>query len=234
MSKKPVQPQDKYVLRLPDGLRDRIKAYADREGTSMNYEIVRVLEREWPEQWPLGKRLEELADALTLLSAGRTDPRVQKFITDFEETVTGIITGRVTDVAPETRDSVEELWQDYRNRLAEMEADIYEPEYSEEEERAYNVVGRPEKYAVPPPEKAAPRHDAYYLSEVLPKYDLAEFTKRISEKDIEGAKAVLDGIPREKLEKQIEYANMSLFERMEMEERRRNASKDYEDPDFPD
>lgn len=49
MTKKPViQPQDKYVLRLPDGLRDRIKAYAERHGRSMNAEIVRVLEREFP------------------------------------------------------------------------------------------------------------------------------------------------------------------------------------------
>jgi hypothetical protein len=49
MSKPPLQPQDKYVLRMPDGLRDRIKAYAERHGRSMNTEIVRVLEREFPE-----------------------------------------------------------------------------------------------------------------------------------------------------------------------------------------
>ncbi|MDT6940705.1 Arc family DNA-binding protein [Brucella pseudogrignonensis] len=232
MIKKPVQPQDKYVLRLPDGLRDRIKAHADREGTSMNYEIVRVLEREWPEQWPLGKRLQELGDALSLLSAGKTDPRVQQFITDFEETVHGIITGRVTDVDPETRDAVGELWSNYRERQAEIEADLYEPEYSDEELRAMEVVGRPEKYAVPPPEKANPLHDAVYLSEVLPKYDFAEFTKRLSENDVEGAKAILDSIPKDKLEKQIQYANMSLWDRIQMEENRRNLNKDT-DPDFP-
>lgn len=217
---------------MPDGLRDRIKAYADREGTSMNYEIVRVLEREWPEQWPLGKRLQDLADALTLLTAGKSDPRVQNFITDFEETVAGIITGRVTDVAPETRDAVEELWEDYRNRQAEIAADAYEPEFNDEEERAYNVVGRPEKYAVPPPEKVNPLHDAVFLSEVFPKYDFAEFTKRLSQSDIEGAKAILDNIPKDRLEKHIKYANLSLRERMEMEEKRRKMNKDT-DPDFP-
>jgi plasmid stability protein len=39
------QPQDKYVLRLPDGMRDRLKAEAARNGRSMNAEIVQRLER---------------------------------------------------------------------------------------------------------------------------------------------------------------------------------------------
>lgn len=42
------QPQDKYVVRLPDGLRGRIKAHAERSGRSMNTEIVRVLEEAFP------------------------------------------------------------------------------------------------------------------------------------------------------------------------------------------
>lgn len=37
-----------YMLRLPEGLRDRIKAAADRQGRTMNAEIVRVLERDYP------------------------------------------------------------------------------------------------------------------------------------------------------------------------------------------
>lgn len=40
--------QDKFMLRLPDGLRDRIKFAADAAGRSMNQEIVRVLLREFP------------------------------------------------------------------------------------------------------------------------------------------------------------------------------------------
>ncbi len=39
---------DKFMLRLPDGLRDRIKAFAESRGRSMNAEIVRVLERAFP------------------------------------------------------------------------------------------------------------------------------------------------------------------------------------------
>jgi hypothetical protein len=208
---------DQYMLRFPPGLRDRIKAYAERQGTSINTEIINILEREFPEQWPLGRRLQGLAETLSVLAAGEADPRVQNFLSDFEETVTGIITGRVTGVDGETRDAIEEMWEDYRAREQEAAEDAYEPVYNEEEERALGIVGRPEKYAEPPPEKADPRSDVSYLMDVLPRYDLAEFTKRLSQADIEGAKAVLDNIPKDKLEKQIKLANMSLLDRLQME-----------------
>ncbi len=39
---------DKFMLRLPDGMRDRIKAAADRNGRSMNSEIVATLEEKYP------------------------------------------------------------------------------------------------------------------------------------------------------------------------------------------
>jgi hypothetical protein len=40
MSEKIAQTQDKFVLRLPDGMRDQIKASAERNNRSMNAEIV--------------------------------------------------------------------------------------------------------------------------------------------------------------------------------------------------
>lgn len=43
MSDRTPQNQDKYVLRLPDGMRDRIKAAAARNDRSMNAEIVHAL-----------------------------------------------------------------------------------------------------------------------------------------------------------------------------------------------
>jgi hypothetical protein len=44
MTKEPLQPQDKYVLRMPDGMRDRIKAAAEKNNRSMNAEIIARLE----------------------------------------------------------------------------------------------------------------------------------------------------------------------------------------------
>lgn len=40
--------QDKFVLRLPTGMRDRIKAAADKNNRSMNSEIVATLEEAYP------------------------------------------------------------------------------------------------------------------------------------------------------------------------------------------
>lgn len=43
------QDQDKFIVRLPDGMRDRIKAAADANNRSMNAEIVSTLEEKYPE-----------------------------------------------------------------------------------------------------------------------------------------------------------------------------------------
>ena len=39
-----VQNQDKFIARLPDGLRERLKKVADRNKRSMNAELVQALE----------------------------------------------------------------------------------------------------------------------------------------------------------------------------------------------
>lgn len=39
---------DKFMLRLPDGMRDRIKAVAAQNNRSMNAEIVATLEAKYP------------------------------------------------------------------------------------------------------------------------------------------------------------------------------------------
>jgi plasmid stability protein len=43
-STKPGRDSDQFALRLPDGMRDRIKASAAKEGRSMNAEIVHALD----------------------------------------------------------------------------------------------------------------------------------------------------------------------------------------------
>lgn len=44
----PSDKQDQYMLRLPDGMRDRIKAAAEANNRSMNSEIVATLEEKYP------------------------------------------------------------------------------------------------------------------------------------------------------------------------------------------
>lgn len=40
---------DRFMLRLPDGMRDRIKAAAEANNRSMNAEIVATLQEKYPE-----------------------------------------------------------------------------------------------------------------------------------------------------------------------------------------
>jgi plasmid stability protein len=44
MSKKPVSAQDKFMLRLPDGMREAISKRAKENVRSMNAEIVNILD----------------------------------------------------------------------------------------------------------------------------------------------------------------------------------------------
>jgi hypothetical protein len=56
---------DKFMLRLPDGLRDRIKKNADFNLRSMNAEIVATLLHSYPE--PRDPDSEQIAEAFLLL-----------------------------------------------------------------------------------------------------------------------------------------------------------------------
>lgn len=44
----PSEKQDRFIVRLPDGMRDRIKAAAAENNRSMNAEIVATLEEKYP------------------------------------------------------------------------------------------------------------------------------------------------------------------------------------------
>jgi hypothetical protein len=48
MVKKPGRGSEQFVLRLPEGMRDQIKASAEDSGRSMNQEIITVLEEYFP------------------------------------------------------------------------------------------------------------------------------------------------------------------------------------------
>lgn len=57
-SKYPSEAADRFQVRLPDGMRDRIKAAAEANNRSMNAEIVAVLEEKYPAPIdPVGKEM---------------------------------------------------------------------------------------------------------------------------------------------------------------------------------
>lgn len=146
---------DQFQLRMPPGLRDRIKAVAERRGTSINTEIVRVLEQRFPEQWPVEDKLKELADLMVALASGSIDPRIDGVVQKLEETVKGIASGRVTGVDLETREAINAAWRDYLEQRAESENEEHAARlnYTDEEEEALEITGVAENYAVPPPRR---------------------------------------------------------------------------------
>lgn len=58
---------DKFMLRLPDGMRDRIKRAAEKNGRSMNAEIVQALEFYFPPEPNLKETVADIEDTIRLL-----------------------------------------------------------------------------------------------------------------------------------------------------------------------
>lgn len=121
---------DQFQLRLPPGLRDRIKTYAEGHGRSMNTEIVRVLEREFPEPWGLESRVTQLLGLTQILGDASADEIVTHLKDAIYETVKGIAAGRVQDVDDETREKIRErlmYWEaeeakdDHNRQAADMD-----------------------------------------------------------------------------------------------------------------
>lgn len=65
MTAKAGRGSDQFVLRLPDGMRDRIKAAAQLNNRSMNAEIVATLELRFPEPGSFEELATELNDLAT-------------------------------------------------------------------------------------------------------------------------------------------------------------------------
>ena len=68
----PSDQQDKFMLRLPDGMRERIKAASEANNRSMNAEIVAVLEEKYP-ALPASPLAEHIAMWLPNLDANAAD-----------------------------------------------------------------------------------------------------------------------------------------------------------------
>jgi hypothetical protein len=68
---------DKFMLRMPDGMRDRIKAKAEQNGVSMNAEIIHALHRYFPAPQDVGDILNDLAQNLSFV-----EPELRKKVID--------------------------------------------------------------------------------------------------------------------------------------------------------
>lgn len=81
------QDQDKFIVRLPDGMRDRIKAAADANSRSMNSEIVATLEEKYPQ--PASSDLPEVARMFLADLAAMPKARRESVVAAFLQEVEG-------------------------------------------------------------------------------------------------------------------------------------------------
>lgn len=70
------QNQDKFIVRLPDGLRDRIRLAAEANHRSMNAEVVALLEENYPA--PVPEKFDDPAARLLFWLAKRIRRRNPK------------------------------------------------------------------------------------------------------------------------------------------------------------
>lgn len=89
--KQSAKEQDKFVIRLPEGMRDRIKSKAERAGMSMNDAIIWCLEREFPAEITFEERIGELANLVSMLKDSKNpDQGVENLIAEMDATLSDI------------------------------------------------------------------------------------------------------------------------------------------------
>ncbi len=67
---------DKFMLRMPPGMRDRVASHAKANGRSMNAEIVQTIESHYPPEPSVDELLEHLAMFAGIELSGRGESRV--------------------------------------------------------------------------------------------------------------------------------------------------------------
>ena len=80
MAKPPVSEQVQVNFRMPVPLRDRIKAAAEKNGNSMNAEIVDALTRAFPEPQGVREVLDDVALTLALVEPNLREKVIQALV----------------------------------------------------------------------------------------------------------------------------------------------------------
>lgn len=123
--KQAAKDQDKFVVRLPPGMRDRIKSKADRAGMSMNEAIVWCLNSFFPAPQTFEGRVEELAELVAMMKeSGRENAVLDELINRVHQTVQEVADGRL-ETSPDFKGSI----SDRLSRWDEEQIDRYRDEH---------------------------------------------------------------------------------------------------------
>lgn len=69
----PSRSLDKIVIRVPDGLRDRIQRVAAMNGRSVNAELILLLERQYPPETKLDGYIQDIAALIEKMPTDNQD-----------------------------------------------------------------------------------------------------------------------------------------------------------------
>ncbi|NDV88772.1 Arc family DNA-binding protein [Aurantimonas aggregata] len=115
---------DQYMLRFPPGLRDRVKAYAELQGRSMNEEIIRILENEFPEPVGIESRVSYILDLLRILKAGAEKTPLSQLSGELLDTVRAIADGTIQGVDEDSRERIRLRLDRWEEEFADDEAEL--------------------------------------------------------------------------------------------------------------
>lgn len=108
--KYPSEAAERFQIRMPAGLRDRIRKAAERSGRSMNTEIVAALETFYPEEPTIEELLDRVHDAIEMAQTAGGMPYRKVLIEALDELSQQVATGmeldqfRAPHIGPEYRD----------------------------------------------------------------------------------------------------------------------------------
>ena len=122
-----VRNQDQFLVRLPEGMRERIKAKADRAGMSMNEAIVYCLEQFFPAPKTMEERLNDLAQMVSILKGDNTYQGVEKLVDEVQKTIEDIYFQDIK-TAPNFEKAVSDRYEQWEEWEAERVNDeAYNP-----------------------------------------------------------------------------------------------------------
>lgn len=129
MARKPtIQTEDKYVIRFPEGMRDQLKAAAEKNNRSMNAEIVARIETYDALQWRMGELVEERERLSAELKLTKDDLGKQRIVS---QQLQHLINedSRTAQRDQETLSEIERRYNELREQaqyLEKLKADLLE------------------------------------------------------------------------------------------------------------
>ncbi|MCV0426226.1 MAG: Arc family DNA-binding protein [Roseibium sp.] len=129
MKKERAKDLDKVILRLPDGMRDRLKKLASKNKMSMNELVVQVLENQFPRPHTLSNRIDELADIVADFRNCIDADEVQYLSQQIFLTLVDIREGKIPIEDEEAIDKVVDVVERWHDRSVDEAAINQLPDY---------------------------------------------------------------------------------------------------------